>query len=40
MVEYHIRYGGGSMKFKSFRNEHIITVTPETQNSRKKDYLF
>lgn len=32
MVEYHIRYGGGSVKFKNFSNEHIITVTPETQN--------
>lgn len=27
--EYHIRYGDGSVKFKSFNNEHIITVTPE-----------
>ncbi|ASI86314.1 MULTISPECIES: zinc ribbon domain-containing protein [Bacillus] len=24
--EYHIRYGDGSVKFKSFNNEHIITV--------------
>lgn len=27
--EYHIRYGDGSVKFKSFNNEHLITVTPE-----------
>lgn len=25
--EYHIRYGDGSMKFKSFNNEHIVTVS-------------
>ncbi|AKR38229.1 hypothetical protein P4K49_12300 [Bacillus cereus] len=24
--EYHIRYGDGSVKFKSFNNEHIVTV--------------
>ncbi|BCC49782.1 TPA: zinc ribbon domain-containing protein [Bacillus cereus] len=24
--EYHIRYGDGSVKFKSFSNEHIVTV--------------
>lgn len=40
MVEYHIRYGGGFVKCKSFSTEHIITVTPETKNSRTKDYLF
>ncbi|MGG2063483.1 zinc ribbon domain-containing protein [Bacillus sp. S14(2024)] len=27
--EYNIHYGDGSVKFKSFSNEHIITVTPE-----------
>ncbi|MFD3450172.1 zinc ribbon domain-containing protein [Microbacteriaceae bacterium 4G12] len=27
--EYDIRYGDGSVKFKSFNNEHVITVTPE-----------
>ena len=24
--EYHIRYGDGSVKFKSFNNDHIVTV--------------
>lgn len=32
MVEHHIRYGDGSVKFKDFSNKHIVTVTPETQN--------
>lgn len=29
MVEYNVYYGDGSVKFKSFSNEHIITVTSE-----------
>ncbi|MFD3450175.1 zinc ribbon domain-containing protein [Microbacteriaceae bacterium 4G12] len=27
--EYNIHYGDGSLKFKSFNSEHLITVTPE-----------
>lgn len=29
MVGYHIHYGDGYVKFKSFSNEHSITVTLE-----------
>lgn len=29
MVKFNVHYVEGSIKFKSFSNEHIITVTPE-----------